>query len=302
MSLIESPEMTEAKLEAQRANSRKSRGPVTRHGKANSAAANLRHGFYSTTRAPALLALGEDPEEYLKLMESLHDDLQPRPGLENLLVERMGETLWRMGRAQRMEEGLALKAIRSKLPSEELMLVTRAAKAIENLEPFENLDAALARAAGPTAEEIQAFIACRQLDASPQAEEFKLALKTLESPMEQSERRAACRKIRARLHPMMEGYRTAAWVTTSEANKTHSAENLAALMAPGDTQALLLQRREDADLRRLSRLADTLMKVRQGRFSHEKTKNEGRSHDLHENKGSVDKITERETTDCHENE
>ena len=302
MSLVQSPEMTEKKLTAQRANGRKSRGPATRRGRANSAKANLRHGFYSTSRADALIALGEDPEDYLNLMESLQDDLHPRRGLESLLVERMGETLWRMGRAQRMHEGLAVKAIRNKLLPEEIALTTRAGQAIDNLEPFENLDAALARSTGPTPDEIQAFIACRQLDNSSLAQEFNLALKSLDQPMEQPQRRAACRKIRARLHPLMEGSRTAAWRAAREANTTRSPENLAALMAPSDTHALLLQRMEDADLRRLSRLTDTLMKIRQGRFARQKTKNAGRSHDLHESKGSSDKITDLETTDCPENE
>ena len=82
MSLVHSPAMTEENLAAHRANGRMSHGPVTPQGRAHSAAANLRHGFYSQSRVDVLTALGEEPEEYRRLMESLLEDLQPRPGLE----------------------------------------------------------------------------------------------------------------------------------------------------------------------------------------------------------------------------
>jgi len=96
MSLIQKQEMTERDLAAHRANGQKTQGPMTSEGKVSSAAANLRHGFYSESRTEAMLALGEDPEEYRHLMESLVKDLQPREGLESQLVLRMGQTLWQM--------------------------------------------------------------------------------------------------------------------------------------------------------------------------------------------------------------
>jgi hypothetical protein len=71
MSLIHKHEMTEENLAARRANGSMSRGPVTPEGKASSAAANLRHGFYCQAPNGALTALGEDPEEYAGLMNSL---------------------------------------------------------------------------------------------------------------------------------------------------------------------------------------------------------------------------------------
>ncbi len=298
MSLINSPEMTDEKLAAQRANGRKSRGPVTPQGKANSAAVNWRHGFYASSRADTMAALGEDPADYIELMESLWDDLQPRPGLEKILVNRMGEAIWRMDCARRMQEGYALRIVKKRLGPEELLLTTRAAKAIENLAPYESLDAALGRTAGPTPEEIQAFAESRPRESSPEIGEFILALKSLENPMEPRERRKECRKLRARLHPLMAGYSNAAWCLARDANKTRSAESLAALAVPDMESGALLQKREDSDLRRLARLTETFMKVRQGRFALQTTKNEGRSHDLHENKESNDNMTDLKTTDC----
>jgi hypothetical protein len=137
--------MTEESLAAHQANAQMSQGPVTPEGKANSAAANLRHAFYSQSRFEVLLALGERPEDYLCLMESLQEDLHPRQGLESHLVTQMGETLWGMQRAQRMREGLARKRIETQVMGEVLMTETQAVRAIDNLEPFERLQAALTR-------------------------------------------------------------------------------------------------------------------------------------------------------------
>ena len=71
MSLIHQQEMTEENLAAHRANGQKTQGAVTPEGKANSAAANLRHGFYCQAQNGTLTAWGEDPEEYAGLMNSL---------------------------------------------------------------------------------------------------------------------------------------------------------------------------------------------------------------------------------------
>ena len=64
--------------------------------------------------------------------------------------------------------------------------------------------------------------------------------------------------------------------------------NLAALMASGDDDALHLQRMEDSSLRRLWRLTNTLMKVRQGGLNLKDVKNEGRPGNVYENKGPSD--------------
>ena len=71
MSLIHQREMTEENRAAHRANGQKTQDAVTPEGKANSAAANLPHGFYCQAQNGALTALGEDPEDYAGLMNSL---------------------------------------------------------------------------------------------------------------------------------------------------------------------------------------------------------------------------------------
>jgi hypothetical protein len=296
MSLTKRREMTEENLAAHQANGRQAHGPVTAEGKANSAAANLRHGFYSQSRAEVLLALGEEPADYLRLMESLHEDLHPRQGLEDQLVTNMGETLWGMRRAQRMREGLALKRIQIRAFGEQMTATAHAAKAFENLEPFEQLRAALSRRDnGPTEEEIESFVESRKKDSSPETLDFISLLNSLSEPMEAAERKAVLRQARSQLTSLMDGCETAAWTMARQAENIHSPENLAALMAPEGSNALLLQKMEDSHLRRLWRLTNTLMKIRQGGLAPKDVKNEDRSGNVYENKGTDDIMSDQET-------
>jgi hypothetical protein len=232
---------------------------------ANAAVADFRQGILTESRYELLLALGEEPEEYQRMMESLLEDLQPRPGLESHLAEQMGETFWRMRRAQRIRDGLALKSIQRKIPGEELMTSMQASKAFEILEPFERLKEALSpRGPGPTAAEIDAFVKTRKGDSSTAMQEFILILKSLKEPMEEQERNAARQKARKHLGPLMETYENLAWRFSRRSEKVQSPENLAALMAPEDKQSAHLQRLEDSNLRRMWRLINAFGKVRQG--------------------------------------
>jgi len=231
----------------------------------NSPVANFRQGFFTESRYEVLLALGEEPQEYQRMMESLLEDLQPRRGLESHLVEQMGETFWRMRRAQRMRDGLALKSIQRKVQGETMVASMQASKAFEALEPFERLKEALSpRGPGPTAAEIDAFVKTRKGDSSEEMQEFILLLKSLKEPMEEQERKAACQKARKQLGRVMEAYENLAWRFSRQSEKVQSPANLAALMAPEDQSSVLLQRMEDSSLRRLWRLINAFGKVRQG--------------------------------------
>ncbi len=102
---------------------RKSRGAVTPAGKARAAQANLRHGFYSEAPQEVLTALGEDQAEYNRLLKSLESNLAG--GLESQLVRGIARTLWRMQRAERMQDGLAVKRVQSGLQTENLTVAPR---------------------------------------------------------------------------------------------------------------------------------------------------------------------------------
>ncbi len=81
-------EMTTLKqIEANRRNSRRSTGPKTRTGKAESKMNAMKHGLL----AADLVVRGEDPVQFTRVLESLVDELQPQGPLEEQLVERACE-------------------------------------------------------------------------------------------------------------------------------------------------------------------------------------------------------------------
>jgi len=109
MSTVKKPEMTETKLAAQRRNARKSHGPTTAEGKERVRDANLRHGFYSQDCDTALRALGEKPEDYDAVVKAVREQWRPANEFQELLATRLVRALWRMDRADRMQEGYALR-------------------------------------------------------------------------------------------------------------------------------------------------------------------------------------------------
>jgi hypothetical protein len=294
MSLVKQPEMTEANLAAHRANGPMSQGAVTLAGKGRVAAANLRHGFYSRERGQALEALGENPEEYTSMMESLLEDLEPREGLESQLVVRMGEALWQMQRAGRMREGVAINRIQMQTQFQERMAQDRFMQAAVKVEPYEAMRDALARRdGGPAPGEIQSFVESCGKNDSAEMQELIPLLNSLSGPLEDQERKAIRRRARALVKKLMQAFDDPLYYLARQAENVRSPENLAAIMAPRDTSATLMHRMEESNLRQLWRLTNTLIKIRSGALRQRDVKNEDCSGDMYENKGAEDKNTDR---------
>lgn len=116
MSLTKRPKMTEKKIASSRANGRRSRGARTLQGRARAAAANLRHGFYSQDQNEILVALGEDPERFEYLVDSLTEIWQPANQMEMRLVMRLARAMWRMDRADRIQESLTVEQLHRSMP------------------------------------------------------------------------------------------------------------------------------------------------------------------------------------------
>ena len=300
MSLVKKPEMTEENLAAHRANGAHSHGAVTPEGKARVAAANLRHGFYAQAQNGALTALGEDPEEYAALMDSLENNLVE--GLEAELKQRIGDTLWRMKRAARMQNGLALKRIKAALEIQQAATNPQRLRLHENLDCYEDLSMALRRRGnGPTPAEIQTFVKHFDDDPSEEMQEFFLLLKSLNKLEAGPERKAVRRKARVQLIQMMDRYQTVCIEIAEELDEMQSPENLAALMAPRDEKSLLMQRQEDSSLRQLWRLTNMLFRVRNGGLALRDVRNEGTTGDVHESKGDGDKLSTEKDSILQEN-
>jgi len=109
MSLVKSPQMTAKKLASAQENGKRSRGPATPQGRERIRSANLRHGFYSQAEAVALSALGEDPAEFEKLRQGLRAPETAVAALQESVGNRLARAIWRMNRADRMQEGYALR-------------------------------------------------------------------------------------------------------------------------------------------------------------------------------------------------
>ena len=97
---------TSALVAANKANARKSTGPRTELGKVRSSRNAGKHLVYASISGYSMKELGEDPAEFEKLRESLRCTFQPQDGFEEMLVEDMTVTRWRLGRVRRAEMGI----------------------------------------------------------------------------------------------------------------------------------------------------------------------------------------------------
>jgi hypothetical protein len=93
---------SEKQAQANRQNALKSTGPKTPEGKAAVRLNAIKHGLLSRET----LLPGEDEEALRELGERLRDELQPVGELENLLVDRIVASLWRLRRLGRVEAGI----------------------------------------------------------------------------------------------------------------------------------------------------------------------------------------------------
>ncbi len=92
-------------LEANRANSLKSTGPVSERGLAVSRGNALKHWGRAETIRPSLAALDEDPEEFERTRDALYRALAPRDEFEEIIVDDMADVHWRIRRMVRAEAG-----------------------------------------------------------------------------------------------------------------------------------------------------------------------------------------------------
>jgi hypothetical protein len=98
---------TEAQINANRRNAKRSTGPRTSVGKERSSRNALRHGLL----ARESVLPDEDGEEFDVLAARIRQDLRPQGELEEFLCQRVINTTWRLIRAARIETGLFASAL-----------------------------------------------------------------------------------------------------------------------------------------------------------------------------------------------
>ena len=115
--------LTEAQLNAARANGRKSKGPVSLEGKANSSRNSLRHGILANT----VVLETESPDRFLQLLATLIQEFRPETETERSLVENMAVCRWRQLRLWGMEKaGLSFEMRKQSEQSERVAAETPA--------------------------------------------------------------------------------------------------------------------------------------------------------------------------------
>lgn len=102
---------TSALVAANKANARKSTGPRTELGKMHSRRNAGKHLIYAAVFAPSMKELGENPADFARLRASLRQAFKPQDGFEEMLVEDMIATHWRLGRARRAEMVISILSI-----------------------------------------------------------------------------------------------------------------------------------------------------------------------------------------------
>jgi hypothetical protein len=75
-------------------------------------AAVLRYGFDVQAEEIAMRALGEDPAHFQELLEGLWEEYNPVGASQEGLVIRLARAVWLMNRADRMQEGYAVRQAR----------------------------------------------------------------------------------------------------------------------------------------------------------------------------------------------
>jgi len=109
MSLIKKPAMTEKKVAANRRNQSLCNGPLVDERRGRIRAALRRFGFDAQAEETAMRALGEEPAHFQELLEGLWEEYNPVAASQEGVVVRLARAMWLMNRADRMQEGYAVR-------------------------------------------------------------------------------------------------------------------------------------------------------------------------------------------------
>src|SRR5271168_4635136 len=97
--------MTPAQNAANRANAQKSTGPKTDAGRNASKMNAVKHGIFSSEVLVRSKYIKENPEEFAALHQRLGEDYLPVGVAEEMLVDQLATTFWRLRRLQQAEAG-----------------------------------------------------------------------------------------------------------------------------------------------------------------------------------------------------
>jgi len=314
MSLTKKPEMTPEKIAANQANGRLSDGPATPEGLERIREARTIHGFYSQAEGEALRALGEDPEDFAKSLNDLIAYWQPATGYESRLVKRLARALWRCEREDRWMESVAVHQVHARDVNMAWRIRQAKAKFEERGAPLNRLIEALKKEDFATGSpEIEIFEKLFAPGEKKHCHMHELLYQLLPPgtpdkaspgyegpaawpnvPIAEGDQRAAvrselCEALEAELEVLQKAHQQNLRDFEVLSNDRFHRNTL---VAPDHPQAHLMLRSEDSNFRKVERLNAMLTKLKS--FAPQTpapdpathTQDEGRTHDVDENKGS----------------
>ena len=283
MSLLRKLPLSPQKLAAIQSNARHSRGPTTPEGIERIRAGNLRHGFYSQAQGEALLALGEDPAEFERLLDSLIVTWEPADEFESRLVSRLARALWRMERGDRIQESMAVAQLEKLDYNVERLAREAGAQYERKMARLKSLTAAVAEEDYSTG-----LVEIKMLDdvygSEPEGrpgEIFMLLYRLLkprppnskpaedeptpvpEIPVaEGRERREARKQLLDLLSQEIQAFKEARSERGDQLVETTSPYYRTAMMTPMASRAALALRMEDSSFRQVERITNLLTKLK----------------------------------------
>ncbi|HUI43481.1 MAG TPA: hypothetical protein VL523_16070 [Terriglobia bacterium] len=317
MSLVKKPDMTPEKLAANQVNAHLSGGPATEEGVERCRDARVRHGFYARpVRSEALRILGEDPEEFDRLLDSLQASWQPSDEFQFRLVNRLARAIWRLERSDRVQDSIAVRQVRQinheldSLIAKQLRPFDQKIESLELLaeavsdeqfaagsDEFAALDAGFGGELQGRAE--QALNLLYQL-VDPEAGEDPATTAPPPGPdvpiVTGEDRTWARQKLQSLLREEIESVTAARESDRKGRLKANAAYYRDSAIPPQSEGAAAVFRMEETSFRQIARFTDLLLKVKEKAEEAEharkprnakKSRNEGRSHDVVENKGSA---------------
>ncbi len=304
MSLTRRPTMTAKRIAANRANGKLSRPPRTAGARARKEAAKVRHGFYAHGQSEVLLALGEDPVQFQELLDSLFETWQPENLQEMTLVLRLARAVWRMDRADRIQESLLVEQVHRPLSlptpldilndhvwvlaNRALILADRVCKQgyFTGPEDFQAYREIYGKEPDAGHEEGPAILLSMGRLRKPGAEggdswmdaggEGGSALPE-EGGLREEERQRLRLKFFTSFARIHSKATTGHGEPRRESKRFHTRHGFESLMAPQDRDGpfMLMQRWEDSNLRQILRITELLTKMKNGKLGWAPIKNEG---------------------------
>ena len=90
--------VTPKQLAANRRNAQRSTGPRTAKGKSQSRWNALKHGVLAKAIIPQHLQVHESHEDFDRLLATLRHEFEPQSAIEEMLVESVAASYWRLAR------------------------------------------------------------------------------------------------------------------------------------------------------------------------------------------------------------